>query len=175
MKSLSVTLLVLFSLTLMSCGETTQLLSMQATPLTPLVINQDFTDRSESTADNSVETVYRASWMRFKFQVKNKHSKVITIVGFRFTVINTVSKEEKIFNISIEQVIDGVTSGSKELMPDALLATEEVARFVYLDALPAEEGEVNASYNIKAEVQGWIGTSREPEGRLTSSYSFTTF
>lgn len=174
MKGLLVTLLILFSLNLMSCGATTQFLSMQATPLTPLVVNQDFTDISESTAGNKVETVYKTNWIRFKLQVRNDHSKVITIIGFRFTAINNNTQKEKVINIGIDQIIKDNTSGFKELNSGEIAVKDSNARFIYLDALPFEEGEKGTSYRIKAEAQGWVGTSQEPEGTLTSSYFFST-
>ncbi len=166
-KSLAM-LLTIVSFSLVSCGESKQLLKMQVSPISPFVLDQDFTEDKK---------VYKANWISFKFQIKNEHSQKITIAGLRFTVTNNSSKAEKVFNIGVGQILTEEGIKVKEIFPNELLAkSNEEAREIYLDGLPKEENVQNAnySYSVKVEVRGWIGTTTEPVGRLSATYFFNT-
>lgn len=184
MKSLFIATLFFASFSLVSCGDATRSLSMLPTPLTPLVLDQDFTDNSEVAEENTAGTVYKANLIRFKFQIRNDHSSSVVILGVRFTVTDPVSREERVINVSIDKIITGVASGGRELQPgekitdtetSGSISTEHEDKFIYLDSLPKEESSTSFKYTIKAEVQGWIGTQSQVESRLTSIYNFTTF
>ncbi len=174
MKNYFIILLFLFSLNLISCSETTQIVKMQSKPLTPFVLDQDFTDNSGSGEDNVVKKTYQANLTRFKFQIKNNHTKIITIVGVRFTVTNTSTKEKKIISTSVDQIVTDST-GIEEIKPRGLLTSPERSATVYLDGLPKNRKEgTNVRYNIKAEIQGWVGSAQDPQSRLSAAYYFNT-
>lgn len=188
MKILSTIFLIALSLNLLSCGKSTQLLGMQPTPITPLVLDQDFTDRTGATDDDATDgdatgtRVYKANLIRFRFQIKNNHSSSVVILGVRFTVAEPISGAEKIITVNVSDIISGVSSGIRTLGPNEKLTdagtgnVPHSGKFIYLDALPAAaEDSITFKYNIKAEVLGYVGTANKPEGRLVSSYTFSTF
>lgn len=169
-------LLVFLSLGLFSCGQSTQLIGMQAAPATPFVLDQDFTDTSESAAVS-----YTANLIAFRFNIRNDHAELVTVLGVRFTVTSLISGEEKIINVPVEKIVGGITAGLKELNPGEKLVPDgdsedenSAAKLVYLDGLPKDEGAKRFRYRIKAEIQGWVGSKISPKGRLSSTYSFTT-
>jgi hypothetical protein len=142
-------------------------------PDSPVVILSDFTLNPGSVN----EKLITGPWFAVSYGVTNNSDKTITIQSLHFTItamtlsggiVTTTagvdpSDYENQFCVPHEPVyLDEVAPG----------ATVTPCFVVYVDGL--SEDVINYSYQVRVDVQGWIGTAAAPEDRLEKTATFTT-
>ncbi|MBX7231969.1 MAG: hypothetical protein K1X29_07765 [Bdellovibrionales bacterium] len=140
--------------------------SFKINPDQPIIILSNLTlDFGTDT-----ERVITAPWFLFTFNYANNSDKTITIQSLKLTITTTSPT--------------GNLETTNNHLDPGLFPTP---RAFILEMSPGQSGDMNESYyvhglqesasntyQVQVDVQGWIGTSSQPEDRFTKTVTFNT-